>query len=263
MTTWSKPLPAIVARPASTAPLRPRPGLHSTSAPCSSAHAATSSSSQAMNVGSSPAAATTRPASQRARSARAKRSRTTDSRPLAAVNAFTGIRSGRLHGAHTTGRPRPVAPPDRSAPVACGPVTTSGTDRRARRRRSGPTSRPWGDVVPWDGSPPLAWHVAADDRWHSPADEVAVRQVRRARGAGVRDPPADPRRRCRAAGVVGRRRRRAHDRRGAPTTRRCRSPARSPAATCSPPGRRPTCRSRASSCRPTTIVLPDRPPGRR
>jgi hypothetical protein len=28
------------------------PGLHSTSAPCSSAHAATSSSSQAMNVGS-------------------------------------------------------------------------------------------------------------------------------------------------------------------------------------------------------------------
>jgi hypothetical protein len=36
----------------------------------------------------------------------------------------------------------------------------------------------WGDVVPWDGSPPLAWHVAADDRWHSPAEEVAVRQVR-------------------------------------------------------------------------------------
>ncbi len=36
----------------------------------------------------------------------------------------------------------------------------------------------WGDVVPWDGSPPLVWHVAADDRWHSPADELAVRQVR-------------------------------------------------------------------------------------
>jgi hypothetical protein len=35
-----------------------------------------------------------------------------------------------------------------------------------------------GTVVPWDGSPALAWHVAADDRWHSPADEVAVRQVR-------------------------------------------------------------------------------------
>jgi hypothetical protein len=36
----------------------------------------------------------------------------------------------------------------------------------------------WGDVVPWDGSPTLAWHVAADDRWHSPASEPAVRQVR-------------------------------------------------------------------------------------
>jgi hypothetical protein len=35
-----------------------------------------------------------------------------------------------------------------------------------------------GTVVPWDGSSPLAWHVAADDRWHSPADEVAVRQQR-------------------------------------------------------------------------------------
>jgi hypothetical protein len=37
---------------------------------------------------------------------------------------------------------------------------------------------PWGDVVPWDGSPALAWHVAADDRWHVPAAETAVRQVR-------------------------------------------------------------------------------------
>lgn len=36
----------------------------------------------------------------------------------------------------------------------------------------------WGDVVPWDGSPPLVWHVAADDRWHTPASESAVRQVR-------------------------------------------------------------------------------------
>jgi hypothetical protein len=36
----------------------------------------------------------------------------------------------------------------------------------------------WGAVVPRDGSPPLDWHVAADDRWHSPANEPAVRQVR-------------------------------------------------------------------------------------
>jgi hypothetical protein len=56
-------------------------------------------------------------------------------------------------------------------------VTTSGTtgvlggDFRA-------DVTAWGDVVPWDGSPLLAWHVAADDRWHSPTGEVAVRQVR-------------------------------------------------------------------------------------
>jgi hypothetical protein len=35
-----------------------------------------------------------------------------------------------------------------------------------------------GAVVPWDGSPALDWHVAADDRWHSPSREAAVRQVR-------------------------------------------------------------------------------------
>jgi hypothetical protein len=37
---------------------------------------------------------------------------------------------------------------------------------------------PWGAVVPRDGSPPLDWHVAADDRWHSPERESAVRQQR-------------------------------------------------------------------------------------
>ena len=42
----------------------------------------------------------------------------------------------------------------------------------------------WGAVVPRDGSAALDWHVAADDRWHSPADEVAVRQ-HQLRGAPV------------------------------------------------------------------------------
>ena len=41
-----------------------------------------------------------------------------------------------------------------------------------------------GSIEPWDGSARLDWHVAADDRWHSPADEVAVRQ-RRIDGAPV------------------------------------------------------------------------------
>ena len=40
------------------------------------------------------------------------------------------------------------------------------------------TVTPWGAVVPWHGSPTLDWHVAADDRWHSPGREAAVRQTR-------------------------------------------------------------------------------------
>ena len=37
---------------------------------------------------------------------------------------------------------------------------------------------PWGAVRPWDGSPTLDWFVAADDRWHVPSREPAVRQQR-------------------------------------------------------------------------------------
>ncbi|CAN5721950.1 hypothetical protein BH18ACT2_BH18ACT2_22660 [soil metagenome] len=38
----------------------------------------------------------------------------------------------------------------------------------------------WGGIEPWDGTAGsrLDWHVAADDRWHTPATEVAVRQHR-------------------------------------------------------------------------------------
>jgi len=35
----------------------------------------------------------------------------------------------------------------------------------------------WGGIVPWRDETPLQWHVAADDRWHSPEREPAVRQV--------------------------------------------------------------------------------------
>ena len=34
-----------------------------------------------------------------------------------------------------------------------------------------------GNVFPWDDSPPLRWYIAAEDRWHLPAEEVATRQV--------------------------------------------------------------------------------------
>ncbi|MFT4617592.1 MAG: hypothetical protein ACI89G_002087 [Minisyncoccia bacterium] len=47
---------------------------------------------------------------------------------------------------------------------------------------------PWGSVTPWaqpDGAVErIDWHIAADDRWHTPASEAAVRQVRLA-GAPV------------------------------------------------------------------------------
>ena len=50
---------------------------------------------------------------------------------------------------------------------------------------TGVTGRPWrasvtewGAIEPWDDEPTLNWYVAADDRWHVPADEPAVRQHR-------------------------------------------------------------------------------------
>lgn len=36
----------------------------------------------------------------------------------------------------------------------------------------------WGGIEPRDGSPTLEWYVAADDRWHVPRNEAAVRQAR-------------------------------------------------------------------------------------
>ena len=46
------------------------------------------------------------------------------------------------------------------------------------------TVTPWGGVQPWGDDAPLDWHIAADDRWHSPQSEVAVRQ-RRVDGTAV------------------------------------------------------------------------------
>jgi len=39
------------------------------------------------------------------------------------------------------------------------------------------TVDPGGNILPWDGSPPLLWFIAAEDRWHLPAKEIATRQV--------------------------------------------------------------------------------------
>jgi hypothetical protein len=54
-----------------------------------------------------------------------------------------------------------------------GMITTGVTGGRWRAAVT-----PWGAIEPFDGSPALDWHVAADDRWHTPADEPAVRQKR-------------------------------------------------------------------------------------
>ncbi len=51
-------------------------------------------------------------------------------------------------------------------------ITTGVTGRLWRA-----TITPWGAIEPWDGAP-LNWFVAADDRWHDPATEPAVRQHR-------------------------------------------------------------------------------------
>jgi hypothetical protein len=45
------------------------------------------------------------------------------------------------------------------------------------------TITPWGGIEPWSIGelpvpPALQWHIAADDRWHSPEHEAAVRQTR-------------------------------------------------------------------------------------
>lgn len=51
-------------------------------------------------------------------------------------------------------------------------ITTGVTGRPWRA-----SITPWGGIEPWDGRA-LSWYVAADDRWHVPSDEAAVRQRR-------------------------------------------------------------------------------------
>lgn len=58
--------------------------------------------------------------------------------------------------------------------IASTSVTTGITGSRWRA-----SITPWGGIEPWDGDgTALDWYVAADDRWHVPAREAAVRQVR-------------------------------------------------------------------------------------
>jgi hypothetical protein len=58
--------------------------------------------------------------------------------------------------------------------VAYGRVPTTGATGGEWRADVTPA----GAVEPWDGSAPLAWYVAADDRWHDPATDSGVRHRR-------------------------------------------------------------------------------------
>ncbi|MDO8363541.1 MAG: hypothetical protein Q7V88_11640 [Actinomycetota bacterium] len=58
-------------------------------------------------------------------------------------------------------------------------ITTGTTGGRWRA-----TVTAWGAIEPWGDQPVLDWHIAADDRWHTPQREAAVRQ-RRVDGTAV------------------------------------------------------------------------------
>jgi hypothetical protein len=68
-----------------------------------------------------------------------------------------------------------VAPAVVSSSIEEAGVTVGVTGQNWRASVS-----PWGAVTPWAEQPlrPLDWAVAADDRWHVPANEAAVRQRR-------------------------------------------------------------------------------------
>ena len=57
-------------------------------------------------------------------------------------------------------------------------MTQSGVSTGVLGGRWRATVTPWGAIEPWNDEPVLEWHIAADDRWHSPQREAAVRQTR-------------------------------------------------------------------------------------
>jgi hypothetical protein len=66
---------------------------------------------------------------------------------------------------------RPARAPSAGSAEDVDGVTIGVVGRPWRARVS-----PWGAIVPADGTPVLDWWVAAEDRWHTPAREPAVRQ---------------------------------------------------------------------------------------
>ncbi len=52
-------------------------------------------------------------------------------------------------------------------------ITTGATGQAWRA-----SVTPWGGLQPWGATSGLNWFVAADDRWHIPAEEPTIRQIR-------------------------------------------------------------------------------------
>ena len=102
--------------------------------------------------------------------------------PGSAPPASTGVRIG--------------SPRLRSPPVATTGVV--GQRWRARSPTAGSSTR--------RRIAAARWYVAADDRWHDPQTDTGGPPPSHLRHGGVRDAAAHPRRRCRPAGLVRRRR---------------------------------------------------------
>jgi hypothetical protein len=74
----------------------------------------------------------------------------------------------------TTQPTNQVMAADAAADTANG-ITIGVTGQQARW-----TVAPWGAITPWGQENPVTfeWFIAADDRWHVPAHEPTVRQLR-------------------------------------------------------------------------------------
>ena len=241
MITSSKPFPAIVSTPASTAPLSPSPGPHSTVAPSDSAHFATrvvvardERRQRTHSVDDAPR----HPARERRAVDRRDRRRESG---LGRVERLDRDQHRGFH-AVTVRNPRSVAVVGARDDRVMSTTGVAGGSWRA-------DVTPWGAIEPWDGTPRLDWYVAADDRWHVPSREPAVRQVRLSGTAVVETTGPGTDRRRRSTRVLDRRRLRIHRRRGRerldPSDR---GRVRAVATECSPTDPSAPYRSRASIC---------------
>ncbi|MGK0312187.1 MAG: hypothetical protein ACI8RC_001814 [Ilumatobacter sp.] len=103
--------------------------------------------------------------------------------------AWTRCAGRTLHGANSlTGMSLGISASNGNTTESSAGGTDTSTVLGVTGQRWRASVSPWGSVMPWaqtDGAAErIDWHIAADDRWHTPATEAAVRQIRLA-GAPV------------------------------------------------------------------------------